>query len=162
MAGRWRRRLRGLAGLGTVGAAIGASAGGSWFAVTGFLSGSFAPALVASAAVVYGVFGAFSATALGALLVATRTGRSLRDIGTGWAGLVGGVAGALFPLAINLWMVGSLGPLRAVALFLPIMARLGLLGATLTAGLVAVAKLEDRGALKSSDRLQLLVEERPS
>jgi len=147
MMSAWVGRLRGLAGLGAIGGAVGAAGGGLWYAISGLLSGTSMPALIGGAAAVYGVFGAFSATVLGVSLASTRNGRALEDIGVAWSALVGGVAGALFPLLVNLWMIGALEPLPLLEQFLPIMARLGFLGAALTAGMVTVAKRAGRQEL---------------
>ena len=144
--GFWTK-VRGLLGLGAVGAGLGAVFGTTWFTVSGFLAGTLVFSAVANAAVVYGSFGFFTAAGLGLLLANARSRASLDEVGVAWSGVIGAAAGAAFPLVFNILMLQSLLPLRLITDFLPIMGTLGLFGGALTAGMVAAAKYEDRRKL---------------
>jgi hypothetical protein len=155
--GFWTK-VRGLLGLGAIGAGLGAVFGTAWFTVSGFLAGTLVFKAVANAAVVYGSFGFFTAAGLGLLLANARSRASLDEIGVAWSGVIGAVAGAAFPLVFNILMLQSLLPLRLITGFLPIMGTLGLFGGALAAGMVAAAKYEDRRELGPRVEAHLLEE----
>jgi hypothetical protein len=158
MAAAWITKLKGIGVLGAVGGVLGAIVGGVWFAISGLLSGSFIPGVILNAAAVYGFFGAFSSAGFAVFLANARARASIEDLSVGWSGLVGGMAGAAFPLAFNVVMSGSLTPFLLIEQFLPIMLRLGLFGAALTSGMVAVAKRSHRAELESGSEPDLLSE----
>ena len=150
-------KLKGLIGLGAIGAGLGAVVGAAWVTVTGLLTGSFLFSAVVNAGVVYGSFGFFTTSGLSLVLANARSKASLDDISVVWSALIGAAAGAAFPLIFNILMLQSLLPLRLIAGFLPIMGALGVFGGALTAGMVAVAKKEHR-ELGSGGEADLLAE----
>jgi hypothetical protein len=154
-AGFWTK-IKGLLGLGAVGAGLGAIVGTAWFTISGLLAGTVVLKGVANAAIVYGSFGFFTASGLGLLLANARSKVSLDEVSVAWSGLIGAVAGAAFPLVFNVLMLQSLLPLRMISAFLPIMGALGLFGGALTAGMVAAAKHEHRKEVGSGSAPQLL------
>jgi len=151
-------KLRGLLGLGAIGAGFGAVLGAGWIIVSGLLTGSVLVGAAVNAAVVYGSFGFFTTTGLGLMLANARSKASLDDISVVWSGLIGAAAGAAFPLMFNMIMLQSLLPLRLIEGFLPIMGTLGLFGGALTAGMVAAAKKEHGKELQSGVDARLLGE----
>lgn len=153
--GFWTK-LKGLLGLGAVGAGLGAIFGTAWFTISGLIAGTVVLKAVANAAVVYGSFGFFTTSGLGLLLANARSKASLDDVSLAWSGLIGAAAGAAFPLVFNILMLQSLLPLRLIGGFLPIMGALGLFGGALTAGMVAAAKHEHRKEVGTGAEPQLL------
>ena len=152
----FRHKLKGLLGLGAVGAGLGAILSGAWFAISGLLAGTFVLKAVVNAVIVYGSFGFFTAAGFGLLLAKARSKASLDDVSVLWSGLMGAAAGAAFPVVFNILILQSLMPLTLMTKMLPIMGALGLFGGALTAGMMAVAKHEHRREIDSGAGLQLL------
>lgn len=154
----WLRKLKGISVLGAVGGVLGALVGGVWVAISGMIAGSVLPGAIGNAAVVYGMFGAFSSAGLAVFLANAKAKASIEDVSLWWSGLIGGLAGATFPVVFNVVMSGSLVPFHLLDRFLPIMLRLGLFGAVLSSGMVAVAKRSHRGEIEGAGEPELLSE----
>jgi len=139
----WLRKLRGILGLGGIGAVLGAFGGAAWSLATSLSFGYVDPGFITMAATVWGTFGAFCGAGFGVALVAFSSRRSLDQLGVASSALIGGLLGAVFPLAFNLLLSGPM-PLYLIKLMLPVMGVCAALGATLSTGMVLAAKRADR------------------
>lgn len=151
---RWLRKLRGLAGLGAVGAFGGAVFGLVWGLVE-LLGGPGIVHLPLSFYVAaWSALGATGSIGFGILLSATAGDRRLEDLNPWHARLLGGIVGALSPLALQALVAGSL-PTLVVALLAS--AICGTVGMGAASGLLAIAQgALDQDALPTLDDELLL------
>jgi hypothetical protein len=135
---RWMARLRGVLGLSVIGGGVGAIFGSVWAVVSQLMTfGTVFGFSFLSGALVWGVFGALAGGSFGVLLATLGARRSLDEIAIWRAGLWGGAAGAVVPIAVMAVANGALPPILGM---LPFLGFCGGLGAILGSGLVAVAK----------------------
>jgi len=157
------RKVRGLFGLGVIGAAVGLVAGPIADVLLRLVSmaiqgapdvpslGSFILASAASAAADWALLGGFTGMAFGTLLAVTDRKRTLEQLPTWRMGLLGAIGGAAF-LGVYVLLQGPPRPVLDMALF----AAVGVasaLGACLTTSMVALAKRARRREIASREGL---------
>jgi hypothetical protein len=144
----WTRRLKAVATLGVIGAGVWAGAGVAVDLLVAVLTGSTTSFSSLMTSVGLGAtFGALSAGGFAAVLTLTRQGKSLVELSTPGAALVGCVIGAVFPFLQML--VG--GPLVASgSALLWVIGVCSFLGAGLTSSMVMIAKRSHAAELRAT------------
>lgn len=138
----WMERLRGLAGLGTIGGAAGGIIGALW-GLTAPLAGWMSDPLLESVVMIGAlglVSGAACALGFGGLLVALESERSLERLSLPRMALLGALVGAALPAT---FILATSGLANVIALPGTVAAIVGVgagLGASLSAVLVGVAQ----------------------
>ncbi len=134
---KWRRRLKGLLGLGIIGGIGGAGVGVLWWVVTGFPGASrLVIGDLGVTTTVWAFLGAFAASGAGLLLTTLQSGRSLKELSPMWVGAFGMAMGLLAPSA---FLVITTGRVWGTGLGVFAVAS-ALVGGALGAGLVVAAK----------------------
>ena len=141
----WLRKLKGMFSLGAIGGVLSAGVAGLWAVGSGLMHDFLVWEQVAFNTVLWGLVGAFSATAFAGLLVAFRDRKSLEEISLFHAALAGGLAGAFFPVALSVILSGSLTPILAWSLSL--LGIFGAAGATVTCSMLVLAQGSQRREL---------------
>jgi len=148
----WRKRLRGILGLGVLGAAAGGLFGGLWWfgtAVLGLGGVVFGP--LGWTAALWASFGAFAAGGAGLLLTALGSRQTLEQLSPWRLGAFGAVMGFLAPPAYMFLMTGVFwGPTLSLVATIS-----GLLGGALGSGLVLAAKRAPRELSTGGESLML-------
>ncbi len=142
-------KLKAVLGTSLAGGGLGAVLGGVVLGVLAFLS----PAQVSlgiffGGTAVMGLFGAFAAGGFAAMLALSRSQGTLGELSVIRSGVLGLLAGSLFPSVIAILTAGYLIPFGAG--LLKYGALFGLLGGGISAGLVAVAKGTDAAELDAA------------
>ena len=145
----WLRVLRGLSGLGAIGAVLGGGFVAILTAVADLMSwGTLTSSSLIAGTLAGAVFGLSVTTGFGILLAATSKGRGLEELSLWRASAMSAVVGASLPVLLVSVISGAVVPLASMS---PAIVIGGLFGALLGGGLVAVGK-EARGKeLKTSD-----------
>ncbi len=151
----WFKRIKSILTLGGIGAAFTGLAAGAWTLLSGIASGYLMGEQVLASVLVWGFFGGFSVTGFATALWALRSRRQLHDISLFWTALVGGVMGALAPLAVSVFIGGSWIPLLSD---LPILGGFAALGAGLTTGIVVIAQRSSTTSLDAASPASKLIE----
>jgi hypothetical protein len=141
----WSRRLKGVITLGVIGGGVWAGVGVAIELLVAVLTGGTTSlsSMIVSAGLC-GAFGAVSAAGFATVLTLTKQGKSLIELSTTEAGLVGCAIGAAFPF---LQMIVG-GPLVASgSALLWVVGVCSLLGAGMTSSMVMIAKRSDTGEL---------------
>jgi hypothetical protein len=141
----WFRKLKGIFSLGAIGGVLSAGVAAVWGVGSGLLHGFLVWEQVTFNTVLWGLVGAFSATAFAGLLVAFRDRKSLEEISLFHAALAGGLAGAFFPVAVTVMLSGSLTPILSASFALLGIFAAG--GATVTCGMLMLAQASARKEL---------------
>ena len=153
---KWVQRVRGWASLTAIGGGLGAAFGGLWTAASLLLAGlPISGGVIAMGAALYAGFGAVAVGGVGITLATLGAGKRLSELSAVKAGFVGLILGGAVPL-IGLIGVGAGAPLAA---YVSVALRFGLLGGTLGAGLVAVAKRSEAKELEAAPEQALLAGE---
>lgn len=144
----WRRRLRGLAGLSAVGGVVGAVIGFCWVLVAGLLGGGVLDlATLLWGAGLVGGLGALSAGALGGALAVLDDGKSVAELSSVKAGLLGAAGGVGVTFAVVTVLMAGAGFGGVVPFGFLLMG--ALLGGTFGVGAVAAAKRSARKELEA-------------
>lgn len=153
MRSLWKR-LRGLAGLTSLGGLAGALFGGVGAVVSVLLGGGVLTAeVVLVGAAVWGGIAALATAGVGVSLLAGGPRESLAELSAAKAGALGVVIGATVPLLLSLSIrvvLLGLAPTISVSI-LSSMVIGGVVCGTIGGGLVTVAKRADAGRLAGSD-----------
>lgn len=158
-------RLRGLLGLGVLGGLLGFVGGLLWtlgvslFGLGGFAGGWVAVASqLTGAATLWGLLGAFTATAFGTLLMFSDSKRSLDQLPLWRMAVLGALAGAAFLPAFVTIRFGVAFFMDAAHTLLPTMGLLATFGAAFTTSLVVMAQRAHRAELDVVEDAQALLE----
>lgn len=160
-------KLRGLLGLGLVGGVLGFAGGTLWSIGTSlvrlgvFIDRGFWWAVASDAlgtATLWGLLGAFTATAFGSCLALTDSKRSLDQLPLWRMAALGAVAGAAFLPAFVGIRFGVTTLIDAAHTLPYSMALLGTFGAAFTTSLVAIAQRAHRAELAIVDETRELLE----
>lgn len=137
----WLRRLRGLFGMGTIGALAGAIFGiGMAILERIGPAGSFTFSM-GFFATLYGVIGGATGVGFGLLLAGTSGRRRLEEVSRKRVGAVGAAAGLSVPLLVGITISGAFPPAATAAVVASVG---GVVGAAVGVGLLAVAKRADQ------------------
>jgi hypothetical protein len=134
------RKWRAILGTGVAGAGVGALLAGVVLGVSGLIAPGSVPLIVAlGGPLAMGAFGFFAAGGFATMLALRDGGTSLDGLSISKSGFMGLAAGFLFPAVSAVLTGGLLFPLELQALTVA-GGFFGVMGAGITAGLVAVAK----------------------
>lgn len=159
MVKRLKAKVRGIVGLGVLGALAGFAVGAIWGVVSSMVrSGVFVDVdylrflarMAVGNAIGFMKIGAFTTAGFGVLLAAVDSRRSLDELPLWRMALFGALVGASFP---PIYVIGQTGfsAYRAAALsFVPVMGALGLAGAVVASSMVAIAKRANRRELEGA------------
>lgn len=159
MVERLKAKLRGIVGLGIVGAVAGFVVGAIWGVASSMIRSGvfvdpdyfrFLSGMALGNAIGFMKIGAFTTAGFGVLLAAVDSRRSLDELPLWRMALFGGLAGASFPPIYVISQMGLSVYLSTAVSFVPVMGVLGVVGAAAGSSMVAMAKRANRGELDSS------------
>lgn len=156
---RLKARIRGVIGLGVIGALVGFVAGALWGLASSVVRSGvsldpdylrFLWSMSFGNAVGFMKIGGFTSAGFGLLLTAADSRRFLDDLRLWRMGLFGGLVGASFPPIYVIGRMGFTAYWDAASSFLLVMGVLGVIGGVLTTSMVAMAKRANRNELAAS------------
>ena len=145
--------IRGLLGIGAVGAAVGGGSVAVLAGIVQLIDGTISLPFVGYAFLAGAGLGLATTTVFGVVLAVTSRGRRLEELSFWRATSVSGVLGALLPLAL-----GALDVLPPFVAEAPAIVICGLFGAFLGGGLVAVGKEARHRELQASTADEQLID----
>lgn len=159
MVKRLKARVRGIVGLGILGAVAGFGVGAIWGVASAMIRSGvyvdpdylrFLTGTALGNAIGFMKIGTFTTAGFGVLLAAVDSRRSLDELPLWRMALFGALVGASFP---PIYVIGQMGfsvYLDAALSFLPVMGVLGVVGGAVASSMVAIAKRASRPELESS------------